>query len=201
MDKNGDIAACGPKLLNPDLTVQHCIRRFVTPGTLVLQGLNWHKLFPASKSMAKFYATDFDYSTAQEVDSIGTTAYVIRRSTWEQAGMLDERFQLFVVDWAYNFMLKQKGYKVYYTPCAEIIHFGSQSVNQTARKSIRDLHNALILFSDAYDYFGSGPVIKCIIRLATLIRFYLKIAEYYLSSDKRVIKGPGAPSKSSRYSY
>ncbi len=195
MDKHSDIAACGPKLLNPNMTVQHCIRRFVKPGTLVLQTLNWHKLFPGSKSMAYLYATDFDYSKAQEVDSIGTTAYVIRRSTWEQAGMLDERFQLFVVDWAYNFMLKQKGYKVYYTPCAEIIHYGSQSVNQTARKSIRDLHNALILFSDTYDYFGSGRTIKFIVRLAVTVRCYLKMTEYYVSSDKRVIKGPGAPAQ------
>jgi GT2 family glycosyltransferase len=198
MDTHGDIAACGPKLLNPDMTVQHCIRRFVKPGTLILQALNWHKLFPESKSMANLYATDFDYSKAQEVDSIGTTAYVIRRSTWEQAGMLDERFQLFVVDWAYNFMLKQKGYKVYYTPCAEIIHFGSQSVNQTARKSIRDLHNALILFSDTYDYFGSGHTTKCVVRLAVLVRYYLKLTEYLVGSDKRVIKGPGAPSKAGR---
>lgn len=193
MDENGDIAACGPKLLNPDMTVQHCIRRFVKPGTLILQALNWHKLFPQSRSMTNLYATNFDYSKAQRVDSIGTTAYVIRRSTWEQAGMLDERFRLFVVDWAYNFMLREKNYKVYYTPCAEIVHYGSQSVNQTARKSIRDLHNALILFSDTYDYFGSSPMIKYVVRLAVLSRYCLKMGEYYLSSDKRVIKGPGAP--------
>jgi hypothetical protein len=193
MDEHPDIAACGPKLLNPDMTVQHCIRRFVNARTLVLQALNWHKIFPRSKLMTNLYATEFDYSMAQQVDSIGTTAFVIRRSTWEQAGMLDERFQLFVVDWAYNFMLKQKGYKVYYAPCAEVVHFGSQSVNQTARKSIRDLHNALILFSETYDYFGSGHTIKCVVHLAVLARYYLKLAEYHISSDKRVIKGPGAP--------
>jgi GT2 family glycosyltransferase len=194
MDENPDVAACGPKLLNPDMTVQHCIRRFAGPGTLVLQALNWHKLFPRNSSMKNLYALDFDYSKAQQVDSIGTTAFVVRRSTWEQAGMLDEHFRLFVVDWAYNFMLKRKGYKVYYTPCAEVIHFGSQSVNQMARKSIRDLHNALIEFSERYDYFGRSWAIKLLVRLAVQARCYLKQAEYYLSPDKRVIKGPGAPS-------
>jgi GT2 family glycosyltransferase len=109
--------------------------------------------------------------------------------------MLDERFQLFVVDWAYNFMLKEKNYKVYYTPCAEIVHYGSQSVNQNAVKSIRDLHNALIEFSEDYDYFGSGRVIKCTVSLAVRARCFLKLAEHWLSSDKRVIKGPGAPFK------
>jgi hypothetical protein len=51
MDESPDVAACGPKLLNPDMTVQHCLRRFVKPGTLVLQAFNWHKLFPKSKFM------------------------------------------------------------------------------------------------------------------------------------------------------
>jgi GT2 family glycosyltransferase len=107
--------------------------------------------------------------------------------------MLDERFRLFVSDLAYNFMLKQKGFLVYYTPCAEVVHFGSQSVNQNPQRSIRELHDALIEFNEAYDYFGKSRASKLLVRLAVTARDYFKRAEFYLSSDKRVIKGPGAP--------
>jgi GT2 family glycosyltransferase len=193
MDDCPHVAACGPKLLNPDMSIQHCIRRFVGARSLIMQGLNWHKLFPGNASMKRLYATDFDYSQAQQVDSIGTTAFIIRRSTWEEAGMLDERFKLFVVDWAYNYMLKSKEYRVYYTPCTAIIHFGSQSVNQNATRSIRDLHKALVLFSDLYGYFGESRMTKAIVRLAVAVRCSIKLLEYYTGSDKRVIKGPGAP--------
>jgi GT2 family glycosyltransferase len=195
MDENPEVAACGPKLLNPDRSVQHCIRHFSGPATLALQALNWHKLFPRSRFTDRYYATDFDYSKAQPVDSIGTTAYVVRRSTWENAGMLDERFQLFVSDLAYNFMLQQKGCPVHYTPCAEIVHFGSQSVNQTPQSSLRELHQALITFNEAYDYFGKSRASKWMVRLAVKARAYGKRAEYRLGSDKRVITGPGAPPK------
>ncbi|MGB6386255.1 MAG: glycosyltransferase family 2 protein [Terriglobales bacterium] len=193
MDENPQVAACGPKLLNPDRSVQHCIRHFSGPATMALQALNWHKLFPRSRFTDRYYATDFDYSKAQPVDSIGTTAYIIRRSTWENAGMLDERFRLFVSDLAYNFMLKQKGYVVHYTPCAEVVHFGSQSVNQTAQNSLHDLHQALIAFNEAYDYFGKNPASKLMVRFAVKARDYFKRAEHIVSTDKRVIKGPGAP--------
>ena len=37
MDENPEVAACGPKLLNPDRSVQHCIRHFPGPGALMLQ--------------------------------------------------------------------------------------------------------------------------------------------------------------------
>lgn len=193
MDANPEVAACGPRLLNPDGSVQHCIRRFVGPSTLLLQAIGWHKWFARSGPMQRLYALDFDYAVAQRVDSIGTTAFVLRRSTWEQAGMLDDRFRLFVVDWAYNFMLLKKGYEVWYTPCAEIVHLGSQSVNQNAAHSIRELHEALITFSDAYDYFGKSAWIKWIVRMAVRTRCGLKLAELRLGRDKRVIKGPGAP--------
>jgi GT2 family glycosyltransferase len=195
MDEHPEAAACGPKLLNPDGSVQHCVRRFSGPGAMVLQALNWHKLFPRSRLAERYYATGFDYSKAQPVDSIGTTAYVIRRSTWEQAGLLDERFRLFVSDLAYNFMLKQKGYAVHYTPCAEIVHYGSQSVNQDPSGSLGELHDALITFNEAYDYFGGSRASKLLVRLAVKARHRFKRAEHRLSPDKRVIKGPGAPPK------
>jgi GT2 family glycosyltransferase len=195
MDENPEVAACGPKLLNPDHSVQHCIRHFSGPGVMLLQALNWHKLFPKSRMTDRYYATRFDYTKAQPVDSIGTTAYVVRRSTWEKAGMLDERFRLYVSDLAYNFMLKRKGYTVHYTPCAEIVHYGSQSVNQDPQVWLGDLHEALIAFNEAYDYFGKSRASKLLVRMAVRARDRLKRAEHRLSSDKRVIKGPGSPAK------
>ena len=62
MDEHPQVAACGPKLLNPDGSVQHCIRHFSGPATLALQALNWHKLFPRSRLTDGYYDTGFDYS-------------------------------------------------------------------------------------------------------------------------------------------
>ncbi len=193
MDAHPDVAACGPRLLNPDGTEQSCVRQFAGIGTMVLQGLNWHKFFPNGKVSKSYYTTHFDYSREQSVESLGTTAYVLRRSTWEQAGMLDERFPHFQVDLAYNLMLKRKGLKVVYTPAADVTHYGSQSINQMPKKRILELHQALADFNEHYDYFGSSLLVKGLIRVALRIRCWIKIAEFHLSHDKRVIKGPGAP--------
>ena len=193
MDTHPEAAACGPTLLNPDMSIQSCIRQFADSGTMILQGLNMHKLFPSGRVAKKYYSINFDYGREQVVDSIGTTAFVIRRSTWERAGMLDERFPHFQVDLAYNLVLKRVGLKVFYTPCARVIHYGSQSVNQQPRKRIIELHKALADFSDIYNYFGTGWLVKKVVRAALRIRCWLKLLEFQLGSDKRVIKGPGAP--------
>jgi GT2 family glycosyltransferase len=193
MDAHPEAAACGPRLLNPDGTTQSCVRSFAGLGTMVLQGLNWHKFFPKGRVSRTYYTSTFDYSHEQQVESLGTTAYVVRRETWETYGMLDERLPHFQVDLAYNLMLKRHGAKVFYTPAAEVVHYGSQSINQMPKKKIIEQHRAMVVFNEHYDYFGKSRVLKVLVKGAVAARCALKITEFYLSNDKRVIKGPGAP--------
>jgi len=192
MDENPEVAACGPKLLNADGSVQHCIRGFVGAGTFLLQALNWHKLFPKSAVMNQYYNTNFDYSRAQQVQSIGTSAYVVRRSTWEQIGMFDERFGQFMVDLSYNFTLNHRGYRVYYTPSAEVIHYGSQSIGQNPVGALRDETEAFVLFNESYSYFRQNWLFKWMVRAALRARLYVRLMEHYIKTDKRVVKGPVA---------
>lgn len=190
MDSHPDAAACTPKLLNPDGSIQSSVRRFPGISTLVLQGLNWHKAFPNGKVSKEYYASNIDHSHEQVIQAVGSTALVIRRDTWENAGMLDERFPLFQVDLAYCYMLLKQGYTLYYTPCAEVIHYGSQSVNQIPKKSIYAMHKAFHDFNQHYDYFGKSRIVKSLVGSAITIRYWLKLAEFHMGGDKRVIKGP-----------
>ena len=64
MEEHPEAAVCGPRLLNPDGSVQHDIRRFAGLGVFFLQTLNWHKLFPNSRIMSRYYNTDFDFTRA-----------------------------------------------------------------------------------------------------------------------------------------
>jgi hypothetical protein len=59
--------------------------------------------------------------------------------------------------------------------------------------SLSELHDALIAFNEAYDYFGKSRTSKLTVRLAVKARDYFKRMEQLVSADKRVIKGPGAP--------
>jgi GT2 family glycosyltransferase len=190
LDEHPEVAACGPKLLNADGSVQHCIRSFVGAGVLLLQALNWHRLFPNSPVMNRYYNADFDYSRAQQVQSIGTSAYFIRRSTWESVGMLDERFGQFMVDLAYNFTLNRRGHGVWYAPCAAIIHYGSRSIGQNPEAALRDETEAFIIFNEAYGYFRQDWLSHLLVRAALKARLYLRLLEYSLRGHKPVAKGP-----------
>lgn len=198
MDTHLEVAAAGPKLVNPDGSIQHCIRSF--PGFLPMlsQSLNMHQWWPDNPYTDLYYNTNFDYDRSQPVQSIGTTAYIIRREVWETLGMLDERFTLALVDLAYNRMLNLNHQTVYYVAEATVMHYGSASINQNGLKEIRLLHDALREFHTIYYAPTQGSWLNMLAQVGIGFRQSLKVLEYYFSSDKRVIKGPGAPPKTAQ---
>jgi hypothetical protein len=196
MDMYPDAAAAGPKLINPDGSVQHCIRCFAGIFPMLLQAINLHKIWPDNPITNQYYNTDFDYNKVQTVEHVGTTSFIIRRSTWETYGMLDERFEQFMGDFAYCRMLGQHNQKIYYVPNAVVLHYGSQSINQSGLKQIRVLHKALRKFYDVYYAPQHNSMMRLLIYGGIWFRQRLKVAEYFLSHDKRVITGPGAPALS-----
>lgn len=195
MDAHPDAAAAGPKLVNPDGSIQHCIRSFPGVVPMLCQSVNMHQWWPNNPFTDLYYNTDFDYNRSQSVQSIGTTAYIIRRSVWETFGMLDERFTLALVDLAYNRMLNLNQQPVYYVAEATVMHYGSASINQNSLNEIRLLHEALRQFHSIYYSPSQGPMLSMLAQVGIGFRQLFKVLEYYFSNDKRVIKGPGAPPK------
>jgi len=193
MDEHPDAAAAGTKLINPDGSVQHCIRNFTGMFTMFLQTINIHKIWPNNPLTNHYYNMDFDYDKVQTIQHIGTTSFIIRRSIWEQYGMLDERFEQFMGDFAYCRMLGQNQLKIYYVPDAVVMHYGSQSINQSGLKQIRALHAAIKKYYDIYDAPRHNVLMRFFVRAGIWGRLHLKVIEFNLSRDKRVITGPGAP--------
>ena len=193
MDKHPDAAAAGPKLLNPDGSIQHCIRSFAGVFPMICQTLNLHKLWPNNPITNRYYRCNFNYDSVQVVPHIGTTAFIIRRQTWEMFGLLDERFEQFFGDFSYCHMLGQHNQKIYYVPEAVVVHYGSQSINQSGIKQIRAQHKALLKFYSIYYSSRHSLPVRLLVRIGIRIREYFKVLEFHLSKEKRVITGPGAP--------
>lgn len=196
LDDHPDVGAASPKLLNPDGTVQHAIRSFPGVSVMFAQAVNLHKWWPGNPITDRYYHTGFDYDQSQPADSIGTTAFVLRRSVWENHGMLDERFKIAFVDLAYNAKLKGAGVPIHFVAEAEVVHLGSQSINLRSGDEVRARAGYLRLFYDEYLAERDPRVKRFFVRVGIVVWGWLRRIEYRLSKDKRVITGPGAPKRS-----
>ena len=197
MDQTPEAAACGPKLLNPDGSIQYCIRSFPNVLTLLAQSLGLHRLFPHNPITDRYYMTSLNYDQIIEAESIGTTCYMVGRKALDEIGLLDEVFFLYCADLDFNKRIGLAGYKIFYLPQAEVIHYGGLSVNQNARWHLIDAHRGYRILYDRYYAPKHGPLYNALVRLAIKMRLGLFLVRLMLGRDKRVVKGPGAPGQNS----
>lgn len=127
MDKNKDAGALGCKLLNPDGTLQPSCRKFPNFLVYILILLKIHRIFPKLKVLKRYFMADFNHNKIKEVDQVMGACLLMRRESIDDVGLLDEQFFLWFeeVDWCRR--AKDKGWKIYFTPEAEITHYGGKS--------------------------------------------------------------------------
>jgi N-acetylglucosaminyl-diphospho-decaprenol L-rhamnosyltransferase len=126
-DSRPDAAVVGPRLLNPDGTLQRSVRGFPTPWRLATEYFFLRKLAPRSRALNSFYAAGFDHDEVREADVVMGACMLVRRAAVEEVGQLDESFFLFSeeTDWCYRFV--RAGWKVLFYPGAECVHVGAAS--------------------------------------------------------------------------
>jgi len=123
-DEHPEAAVVGPRLSNPDGSLQRSVRGFPTLWRLATEYLFLRKLAPRSSALNAFYAGGFDHDTVREAEFVMGACLLVRREAVDAVGPLDEDFFLFSeeVDWCYRF--RAAGWKVLFFPGAEFVHVG-----------------------------------------------------------------------------
>jgi hypothetical protein len=123
-DSRPRAAVVGPRLLNPDGTLQRSVRGFPTVWRLATEYLFLRKLAPRSAALNAFYAGGFDHDQVYEADFVMGACMLLRREAIAEVGPADEDFFLFSeeTDWCYRF--REAGWEVVFFPGAECVHVG-----------------------------------------------------------------------------
>jgi N-acetylglucosaminyl-diphospho-decaprenol L-rhamnosyltransferase len=126
-DEHPDAAVVGPRLVNPDGSLQRSARAFPTLWRLSTEYLFLRKLAPRSRVLNRFYEGGFDHDEPREVDWLFGACLLVRRDAADQVGLFDEDFFMFSeeTDWCYRF--GQAGWSVWFFPGAEVVHVGGAS--------------------------------------------------------------------------
>ena len=123
-DRHPRAAAVGPRLLNPDGTLQRSVRGYPTLWRLATEYLYLRKLAPGSRALNAFYGAGFDHESEREVEWVMGACFLLRRSAYEEVGPFDERYFLFSeeVDWMRR--AADVGWNVVFTSSARCVHVG-----------------------------------------------------------------------------
>lgn len=126
LDRHQEVGVVGPRIVNPDGSLQPSVRRFPTflASLLVLSGL--HRFFRPRT----YFMDDFDYSRESEVDQVMGAALMTRRAITERLGLFDEKFWLWYEEVDFCRRVKNAGHKIYYYPEGVVVHRGGESFSQ-----------------------------------------------------------------------
>jgi N-acetylglucosaminyl-diphospho-decaprenol L-rhamnosyltransferase len=117
----------GPRLLNPDGSLQRSVRGEPSVWRLATEYLFLRKLRPGSQALNAFYGGGFAHDEVREVESLQGAALLVRREAADAVGLFDESFFMFSeeTDWLHRF--RAAGWKVLFSPAAEVVHLGGAS--------------------------------------------------------------------------
>jgi len=145
-DSHPEVGVVGCRVLNPDMTLQPTCSMFPSVLNMVLSSSYLYKLLPKSRFFGRERMTWWDRDTVREVDVVTGCFMLVRREAVEQVGVLDERFFIYgeETDWCYRF--KKAGWKILFTPSAEIIHHHGASTKQRKPEMTLQLRYSKLLF-------------------------------------------------------
>jgi len=127
MDENPEVGICAPKVLNQDGSIQYQSRRGeARPWDVFSYFLGLSKLFPKDPRFSGYLLTHIDNDKVNEVKAVSGSCMMIRREVITQIGYLDERYFAYQEDTDYCVHARQAGWKVFYVPMAEVMHYGGR---------------------------------------------------------------------------
>jgi GT2 family glycosyltransferase len=166
---NQDAGLAGCKILNPDGSLQlACRRSFPGPWTSFCKVTGLSNLFPNSKIFARYNLTYLNENQTYEVDAISGSFMMMRKEVYDKVGGFDEEFFMYGEDLDLCYRIQKAGYKVFYFPDTQIIHYKGESTKRSSFDETNLFYSAMHLF--VKKHLSSSFLVEAILRSAIGVR-------------------------------
>lgn len=151
MESRRDCGALGCKLLNTDGSLQRSCRMFPSLEAMLYSSLFLDSLLPKSRLFGKYFMTWWDFNETREVDQPMGSALMLKKEVIDKVGLFDENIFIWFDEVDLCYRIKKAGWKIYFTPEAQIKHHLSQSFRQW--KSVPQMIKGAITWRKSRNYF------------------------------------------------
>ncbi|MCK9580531.1 MAG: glycosyltransferase family 2 protein [Methanoregula sp.] len=123
MEQNERAGIAGPKLTNPDGSLQYTRCRFPSFLTPVYRRTPLQRLKQVRRRLDSYLTKDQSYNITSQTDWLYGACLFIRSNALDKVGLFDERFFLGFEDTDLCRRMGNNGYEVWYYPASVAIHY------------------------------------------------------------------------------
>lgn len=147
LDCHPRAAIAGPRLANPDGTLQASCFPFPTPLQVVLQLGNLTAIVRHLPILGKRYLRTWPHDGSRAVPWVLGAALAIRRAPFEAVGGFDESFFMYYEETDLCYRLRQAGWETHFTPATTVVHKGEQSTKQDRARMAERFFASTVTFT------------------------------------------------------
>lgn len=153
-----DIGVIGPRIENPDGTLQLSCRGFPTMWSGLFNRYSLlTRVAPRNRRSAAYLMTDWDHTLARDVDWLSGAAMMIPRRTLERAGTFDEGYFFAIEDVDFCRRVHAAGLRVVYSPDAVVEHRIGASSSTIPSRIVVERHRGMWRYYRRY--LRGGPLL------------------------------------------
>ena len=148
MDAHPDAGALGVKLIDGSgKFLPESKRGFPSPWVAFCKTFGLSALFPKSRMFNRYYLGHLSENETHEIDVLAGAFMFMRRAALDRSGLLDEAFFMYGEDIDLSYRIIKAGYKNYYYPDTQIIHYKGESTKKGSLNYVRTFYQAMIIFT------------------------------------------------------
>lgn len=169
------IGMVGARLLNTDGTLQtSCVQSLPTPLNQALDSEFLRKLFPNSQLWG---ISALWQSSMAEVEAISGACMMMRSETFRAVGGFSAQYFMYGEDMDLCAKVRKAGLKIYYEPCAEVVHHGGgSSRKQPSTFSVLLMRVAVVVYLKSHHGRGAVWLYRFVMALSALCRITMLVA-------------------------
>ena len=134
---------------------------------------------------AEYRMTQWETNHAREVDVLLGACILLRKEILDQVGLLDEDYFVYSEEVDLCYRVQRAGWRLYWVPEAEVVHFGGQSTQQVATEMFLNLYHGKLKYFRKHNGLLAAQIYKMILMLAALSRLVLAPFAFFEHSSRR----------------
>ena len=183
MDAHPDAGALGIKMMDGKGNyLPESKRGLPTPWVAFYKIFGLSSIFPNSKKFARYYMGHLDKNFNHEVEILAGAFMLMRKTTLDETGLLDETFFMYGEDIDLSYRITQSGYKNYYFADSSIIHYKGESTKKGSLNYVYVFYKAMIIFAEKHFSQSYAKFFRFFILMAIYLRAGLSLIKRFVSA-------------------